>query len=98
MDGISWTDLGPHERRAFAMLVAGVSSELCDPIALRALTRIGLVRGSRLTSRGDRLRKAAILHELAMNGISNHPRRRLLRIRRKKPKPTPYFAHSTRTP
>jgi hypothetical protein len=66
MDGISWTDLDPDEQRIIAMLGAGVSTELCDPIALLTLTRVGLVRGSRLTPAGDELRKAAILHELAM--------------------------------
>lgn len=66
MDGISWTDLDPDEQRAVAMLGAGVSAELCDPAALLTLTRIGLVRGSRLTRAGDQLRVAAILHELAV--------------------------------
>ena len=66
MDGISWTDLDPDEQRTIAMLGDGVSAELCDPVALLTLTRIGLVRGSRLTPAGDQLRRAAILHELAV--------------------------------
>ena len=66
MDGISWTDLDPDEQRIIAMLGAGVSTELCDPVALLTLTSIGLVRGSRLTPAGDELRRAALLHELAM--------------------------------
>ena len=65
MDGISWTDLDPDEQRVIAMLGAGVSTELCDHVALLTLTRIGLVRGSRLTPAADQLRRAAILHELA---------------------------------
>lgn len=66
MDGISWTDLDPDEQRAIAMLGAGVSAELCDPVALLTLKRIGLVRGSRLTPAADQLRRAALLQELAM--------------------------------
>ena len=44
MDGISWADLDPDEQRVIAMLGAGVSTELCDRVALLTLTRIGLVR------------------------------------------------------
>jgi len=66
MDGISWTDLDPDEQRTIAILGAGVSAELCDRIALLTLTRIGLVRGLRLTPAADELRRAAILQELAM--------------------------------
>ncbi len=65
MDDISWTDLDSDEQRAIAMLGAGVSAELCDPVALLTLSRIGLVSGSRLTSAGDQLRRAAALQELA---------------------------------
>ena len=66
MDGISWTDLDPDEQRTIAILGAEVSAELCDRIALLTLTRIGLVRGLRLTPAADELRRAAILQELAM--------------------------------
>lgn len=66
MDGISWTDLDPDEQRIIAMVGAGVSAELCDPVALLTLTRIGLVRGSRLTPAAGQLRRVAILHELAV--------------------------------
>lgn len=65
MDGISWTDLESDEQRAIAMLGDGVSTEFCDPVALRTLTRIGLVSGSRLTPAGNQLRRAAALQELA---------------------------------
>jgi len=66
MDGISWSDLDPDEQRTIAMLGAGVSAELCDPVAVLTLTRLGLVKGSRLSPAADELRRAAILHELAV--------------------------------
>jgi hypothetical protein len=65
MDGISWTDLDLDEQRVIAMLGAGVSAELCDPVSLLTLTRLGLVRGLRLTPVAEQLRRAAVLHELA---------------------------------
>jgi hypothetical protein len=65
MDGISWNDLTEDEQGAIAMLAAGASAELCDPVALLTLTRIGLIKGLRLTSSADQLRKVALLHELA---------------------------------
>ena len=65
MDGILWTDLASDEQRAIAMLGAGVSVKLCDPVALLTLISIGLVRGSRLTPAAEQLRRAAVLHELA---------------------------------
>ena len=65
MDDISWTDLDPDEQHTIAMLGAGVSAELCDPVALLTLTRIGLVRSWRLTAAADQLRRTAILHERA---------------------------------
>ena len=49
MDGISWSDLDPDEQRTIAMLGAGVSAELCDPVAVLTLTRLGLVKGSSLS-------------------------------------------------
>jgi hypothetical protein len=52
MEGLSWTDLDAGEQRAIAMLADGVSPELCDPVALLTLRRIGLVRGARLTASG----------------------------------------------
>ena len=55
MDGISWTDLDEDEQLALAMLMEGVSTDLCDPIALLTLRRIGLVTGSQLTSAAEQL-------------------------------------------
>jgi hypothetical protein len=55
MDGISWTDLDADERRAIAMLADGVSSDLCDPVALLTLRRIGLVSRSRLTPAAEQM-------------------------------------------
>jgi len=65
MDGISWSDLNEDERSAIEMLAAGASAELCDPVALLTLTRIGLLKGLRLTSSAEELPKVALLHELA---------------------------------
>ena len=65
MDGISWTDLDPEEQRVIAMLGAGVSVELCDPVALLTLISIGFIRGSRLTPAAEELRRAAVRQELA---------------------------------
>jgi hypothetical protein len=64
MEDISWTDLDSDEQRTLAMLEAGVSAELCDPVALLTLTRIGLIRSSRLTPAADQLRRTAIQQEL----------------------------------
>jgi hypothetical protein len=47
------------------MLAAGASADLCDPVALLTLTRIGLVKGLLLTPAADQLQQAALLHELA---------------------------------
>jgi hypothetical protein len=65
MDGISWIDLDPDEQRTIAMLGAGVSAGLCDPVALLTLTRLGLIRRLQLTSAAQDLRRVAILRELA---------------------------------
>jgi hypothetical protein len=65
MDNLSWTDLDLDEQRAIAILGAGVSAEFCDPVALLSLTRLGLLRGLRLTPAAVELRRAALLHELA---------------------------------
>ena len=64
MEGISWSDLNEDEHIAIAMLAEGASAELCDPVALLTLTRIGLLKGLRLTSSAEQLRKLALLHEL----------------------------------
>jgi hypothetical protein len=65
MHGISWDDLNLDEQRIVAMLGAGISAKLCDPIVLLALTHLGLVRGLRLTPAAEQLRKTAVLQELA---------------------------------
>jgi hypothetical protein len=49
MDDILWTDLDSDEQRTLALLAEGASTDLCDPVALLTLRRIGLVKGSRLT-------------------------------------------------
>jgi hypothetical protein len=65
MDDISWTEFNPEEQRAIAVLGAGMPVGLCDATAIRRLRRDGFVRGSRLTRKAGRLRKAAILQTLA---------------------------------
>ena len=66
MIDISWTDLNPAEQHAIAALGAGMPVGLCDAAAVRSLKRAGLVRGSsHLTRKAGRLRKAAILQNLA---------------------------------
>jgi hypothetical protein len=65
MDGISWTDLDSDEQRAIAMLAEGVSTELCDPVALLTLRRVGLVSVSRLTPAAEQLLSAAVRRALA---------------------------------
>jgi hypothetical protein len=60
MDGILWTDLDEDEQLALAMLMDGVSTDLCDPIALLTLRRIGLVTGSQLTSAAEQLLAEAV--------------------------------------
>jgi hypothetical protein len=55
MDGISWTDLDDDEQRALAMLMEGVSTDLCDPVVLLTLKRVGLVVGTELTSAAEQL-------------------------------------------
>ena len=64
MDGISWSDLNGDERSAIAMLAAGASAELCDPVALLTLTRIGFIKGLQLTPAAHPL-CAALTKELA---------------------------------
>lgn len=65
MSTVAWADLDAEERRNIAILGAGLSVNLCDPVAHPALTRLGLVKGSRLTVSGEALRKAIIMQELA---------------------------------
>jgi hypothetical protein len=65
MDGISWTDLDADEQRAIAMLADGVTIDFCDPIAVLTLTRIGFIRGSRLTSTGEKMLAAAVRRAFA---------------------------------
>jgi hypothetical protein len=65
MDGISWTDLDANEQRVISMLADGVSTDLCDPVALLTLRRIGLIKGARLTASGEKLLSAAVRHAFA---------------------------------
>ena len=65
MDGISWDDLDVSEQRAIAMLADGVSTDLCDRVAILTLNRIGLVRGSRLTAIGEQLLSAVVRRAFA---------------------------------
>jgi len=65
MDGISWTDLDSHEQRAIAMLADGISTDLCDPVALLTLRRIGLVSGARLTPGAEQMLAAAVREAFA---------------------------------
>jgi hypothetical protein len=55
MDGITWTDLDDEEQRTIAMLMDGVSTDLCDPVALLTLKRIGLIANSQLTPAAEQL-------------------------------------------
>ncbi|OKO67345.1 hypothetical protein [Bradyrhizobium sp. AS23.2] len=66
MEGISWADLDADEKRAIAILGAGLSIELCDPIALLTLKRRGLIVGSHLTAAAHELRRGVVLDELAV--------------------------------
>jgi hypothetical protein len=65
MDSISWGDLSPAEQHAIAVLAAGISADLCDPLALLMLERARLIKGARLTAKAQQLRKAAILQKLS---------------------------------
>ena len=65
MDGILWTDLNSDEQRAIAMLADGVSTDLCDPVALLTVRRIGFVKGSRLTPAGEQLLSVAVRRAFA---------------------------------
>ena len=65
MDGISWTDLNSDEQRVIAMLAEGVSTELCDPVALLTLSRIGLIKSSRLTPAAEQMLSNAVRRAFA---------------------------------
>jgi hypothetical protein len=65
MDGLSWDDLDASEQRAIAMLAEGVSTDLCDPVALLTLRRVGLVNVSRLTPAAERLLSVAVRRAFA---------------------------------
>lgn len=62
---ISWADLDSDERRAIAVLGAGLSVELCDPLALLTLRRLGLIAGFHLTTAGDNMRRDTIVRSVA---------------------------------
>jgi hypothetical protein len=64
MEGIAWADLDADEQRALAILGAGLSIELCDPVALLTLRRLGLIVGSHLTAAAHGLRRGVVLGEL----------------------------------
>lgn len=65
VDGISWTDLDSDEQRTIAMLAEGVSTALCDPVALMTLRRIGLVIGSQLTPAAEQMLSVAVRRAFA---------------------------------
>jgi hypothetical protein len=60
MDDILWDDLDSDEQRVIALLAEGASTELCDPVALLTLRRIGLVRGPRLSLAAARMLSEAV--------------------------------------
>jgi hypothetical protein len=60
MDGISWSDLDADEQRVISILAEGAFTDLCDPVALLTLQRIGLVRRSQLTMAAERMLSQAI--------------------------------------
>ncbi|KRQ15879.1 hypothetical protein AOQ71_07505 [Bradyrhizobium manausense] len=62
---ISWADLDGAEQRTIAVLGAGLSIELCDPVALQTLRRLGLIIGSHLTAAGHNLRRDAVVKSVA---------------------------------
>ena len=75
MEGISWTDLDSDEQRALAMLAEGASTDLCDPVALLTLRRIGLVRGSQLTLPAEQMLSKAVRNAFAAGRhFSKRPR------------------------
>ena len=60
MDGISWTDLNADEQRAIAVLAEGGVTDLCDPVALLTLRRIGFVKGCQLTMVAEQMLSVAV--------------------------------------
>ncbi|RXH37942.1 hypothetical protein XH94_23765 [Bradyrhizobium zhanjiangense] len=62
---ISWADLDSDEQRTIAILGAGLSIELCDPLALLTLRRLGLIIGTHLTAAGHNLRRDAVVKSVA---------------------------------
>lgn len=62
---ISWADLDSDERRALAILGAGLSIEQCAPLALQTLRRLGLIIGSHLTAAGHNLRRDVVVKSVA---------------------------------
>lgn len=65
MDGISWTDLDEDEQRVIAMLMEGVSADLCEPVVLLTLKRVGLVKGSQLTPAAEQMLTEAVRQAFA---------------------------------
>jgi hypothetical protein len=62
--------LWAHEQRTIAMLAEGVSTALCDPVAVLTLRRIGLVTGSQLTPAAEQMLSAAVRRAFAAYGAS----------------------------
>src|ERR1700730_15475847 len=83
MDGISWTDLDADEQRVIAMLADGVSCELCDPVALLTLKRIGFIKGFRLTLQAEQMLAAAVRRAFAAYAVPGY------RADSNRPRPTP---------
>lgn len=73
MDGIAWADLDAAEQRTLSMLRDGVPTVLCDPVAVVTLQRIGFLIGRRLTSKGEKLFPASVLHESACAYRKSNP-------------------------
>lgn len=66
---VSWADLDSDEQRAIAILGAGLSIELCAPLALLTLRRLGLIIGSRLTAAGHNLRRDAVVKSVVRSAL-----------------------------
>lgn len=77
MEDVSWADLDPDEQRAIAILGAGLSIELCAPLALLTLKRLGLVVGSHLTAAAHQLRRDVVLDDLRTRDCSLKVRMKL---------------------
>jgi hypothetical protein len=60
MDGISWDDLDSDEQRVIAMVMDGASTDLCDPVALQTLKRVGLIERSQLTLAAEQMLAEAV--------------------------------------